>query len=149
MTVGRVFLPKNAKVSTVHWRHSAANPAPQKCKKVNGDTQMKKLMGFFSVAGLCLVVAGCGEPAASTAPSEAPATPPTTMPGDRESGVAGHGADAAAPAAEGAAPAAPAAEGAAPAAPAAEGAAPAAPAAEGAAPAAEGAAPAADAPKAE
>ena len=94
---------------------------------------MKKLMGFFSLAGLCLAVAGCGEPAASTAPSEAPAAPPTTMTGERESGVAGHGADAAAPAAEGAAPAA---EGAAPAAPAAEGAAPAAPAAEGAAPAA-------------
>ena len=58
---------------------------------------MKKLMGFFSVAALCLVVAGCGEPAASTAPSEAPAAPPTgATTGDRESGVAGHGADAAA-----------------------------------------------------
>lgn len=129
MTVGRVLLPKNAKVLAVNWWRSAANPAPQKCKNVNGDTQMKKLMGFFSVAGLCLVVAGCGEPAASTAPSEAPAAPPTTTTGERESGVAGHGADAAAPAAEGAAPAD-----------------------EGggsAAPAAEGAAPAADAPKAE
>ena len=85
---------------------------------------MKKLMGLFSVAVLCLAQAGCGEPASSTAaPGEAPAAPPTgEMAGAREAGVAGHGADAAAAPAEGSAPA----EGAAPAAPApAEGAAPA------------------------
>ena len=122
----------------------------QSCQQIrpniNGNILMKKLMGFFSVAALCLVVAGCGEPAASTAPGEAPAAPPTgATTGDRESGVAGHGADAAAAPAEGEK----AAEGAAPAAPAAEGAAPAAEGAAPAAPAAEGAAPAADAPKAE
>ena len=76
---------------------------------------MKKLMGLFSVAVLCLAQAGCGEPASSTAaPGEAPAAPPTgEMAGAREAGVAGHGADAAAAPAEGSAPA----EGAAPAAP--------------------------------
>ena len=55
---------------------------------------MKKLMGLFSVAVLCLAQAGCGEPASSTAaPGEAPAAPPTgEMAGAREAGVAGHGA---------------------------------------------------------